>query len=441
MYAAGRMNRSIGRIKDPSFAGHARMAPCNFTRRRKMPCEDVAISVMCSKGRSLEIELRQWEKETGMKGISAPAYLKAREKFNPMALRYLLRCHEKDYYLEENPKTYKGYLIGAIDGSRLNVPTTPLTLTYYGNASATGRPQAMVGLSCLYDVLNRRIIDLVCGRYNYSERSQASLLIKDAGEVLGKKPLILVLDRAFCSLSFMTELIDDYGSSFVIRCRDTRFLDREFMLAEEKGGDAIINIALSKKRLAYMKKKDPRAYEASKRRGALPLRLVLVDIEGKKMRIVTNLSHDLFSTDDIKELYRLRWGIETCFSFLKNKLQVENLSSTKPLLIEQDIFATAYLLNIAFDFANEADGESGDTCDMRYRHKMTVNRSFAIGVVKEELLSVIFAPEEMRQEMMDGIIKELKEHLIPVRDGRSYPRSQIRAPRHHRYSNTHRRIF
>ena len=159
-------------------------------------------------------------------------------------------------------------------------------------------------------------------------------------------------------------------------------------------------------------------------------------------KLVTNLPPDRFSPDDLKELYHLRWGVETCFQMLKDRLQVENMTGTKPILIEQDIYASAYLLNVAFDIANEDDAEAqASGAAERYKHEMTVNRSFALGVVKDELLGMIMADDSVRDSIMARIVRELSACLVPVRWKRGYPRDGVDRNYANRYSNTHKRVF
>ena len=40
------------------------------------------------------------------------------------------------------------------------------------------------------------------------------------------------------------------------------------------------------------------------------------------------------------EFDHMRWGIETAYETLKNRLQLENFTGTKPILLLQDIYST-----------------------------------------------------------------------------------------------------
>ena len=107
------------------FAAACRRSPRDFTRRRKMPHDALVESIVCRKGRTLRIELRELGKELGMESpISAPGYLKQREKLDPAALAILMRHHAAQVYADGDAPTFRGMHVLAIDG-----PTTCLAIT------------------------------------------------------------------------------------------------------------------------------------------------------------------------------------------------------------------------------------------------------------------------------------------------------------------------
>ena len=142
---------------------------------------------------------------------------------------------------------------------------------------------------------------------------------------------------------------------------------------------------------------------------------------------------------ELADAYRARWGAGACFQMMKDRLQMEAFAGTKPLLIEQDIHATAYLLNVAFDLANEAD--LGLPARPAGAHRMTVNRSYALGVAKEELVRAFLAPPAKSAALMESVVEELKGCLVPVRPGREYGRTGLNGASAPRHSTTHKRVF
>ena len=60
---------------------------------------------------------------------------------------------------------------------------------------------------------------------------------------------------------------------------------------------------------------------------------------GKTKILLTNILNKEFKIEDFKELYNLRWGIETNYNTMKNRLNMENYNGKKRITIEQDLQA------------------------------------------------------------------------------------------------------
>lgn len=63
-------------------------------------------------------------------------------------------------------------------------------------------------------------------------------------------------------------------------------------------------------------------------------------IDGNYECIATNLDRDEFSLEEIKNLYTMRWGIETAFRELKYTIGITAFHAKKRELIKQEIYAT-----------------------------------------------------------------------------------------------------
>lgn len=63
--------------------------------------------------------------------------------------------------------------------------------------------------------------------------------------------------------------------------------------------------------------------------------------------LITNLSKSAFLFHDFKELYHLRWAIETKYDTLKNKLEIETFSGKTVNSFFKDFYATLYMANIS----------------------------------------------------------------------------------------------
>lgn len=63
------------------------------------------------------------------------------------------------------------------------------------------------------------------------------------------------------------------------------------------------------------------------------------------MNVLSRIWKRPFSSGKIKELYHLRWGIETSFRKLKYNIGVSNLHSKKAEYVEQEIYARIIMYN------------------------------------------------------------------------------------------------
>ena len=69
---------------------------------------------------------------------------------------------------------------------------------------------------------------------------------------------------------------------------------------------------------------------------------------GEEELLITNIDEKRVQTHEFKALYFKRWGIETKFDELKNKLQLQKFTGDTPLSVEQDFYATMYLSKHGF---------------------------------------------------------------------------------------------
>ena len=280
-----------------------------------------------------------------------------------------------------------------------------------------GRPQ--IGLSCLFDVLNRVFIDVNTASCKFNERTEALAQIEQTSEVTGDKQCIYLFDRGYPSGEFFLDLMER-KVNFLVRLGSVSFK------REQRGMDAddcMVNIVFDKTRTGACKKEESAQRLALA--GSIQLRFVRVALKnGDTEFLATNISEDLFKTEDIGNLYRMRWGIETVFDDLKNKLQIENFTGEKPIIIEQDIFATIYLSNIINDIMQDIAAERAGKDVQCRKHDMQLNRNIAIGIIKEDLIFVLLEKRHSRKcAIMESIIEEIERNILPVRPNRVFSRS------------------
>jgi hypothetical protein len=321
----------------------------------------------------------------------------------------LVKYHNRGLYADDEMQDYKGYLLLSSDGSNLNIPTTEETLKKWGTSSRKGTtPQASVGLSCLYDCINKSILTCSINRDKFNEAEH----ISELPELVGDKKSIMLLDRGYPSIPMFLRF-NEKGQKYVIRLASTDFKAEQ---RDMNTNDETVSIAITKSRLKNYKNTSD--YDMMVAAGNLPLRLVKFTLpSGTVECLATNLPESEFGTEEITSLYPYRWGIETAFDTLKNKLCIENFTGTTPIMIEQDIFASIYICNLASDMIDDAESQmNADGLYSDYKHKMAVNRAFAIGILKDMLISAILAHSHDEQDaIFDRMIEEIKYEVLPVR--------------------------
>lgn len=395
----------------------------HFTRIRKMSLDHIILSVLFRKGRTLHMELRNFKKLLSLKDtISKVGYLKQRLKLNPVAFLALARHHAQQFYKDTKMvKKKNGYLILAADGSGINIPTTEENLSTYGNASKKNvKPQAQLGISSLYDTINKMIIDCSINRWKFSEREQALLHIDNMLEVIGAHSSVIVFDRGYPSAEFFLGLMDRQ-QKFLVRLSASTFKKEQKQMS---GDDCLVEVVFDRTRINPHK--GTSTAEKMMKAGSINLRFVRILLQnGDYEYLATNLTPEEFFTKEIGELYSMRWGIETVYDDLKNKLGIENFTGTKPILLEQDIYATIYLCNVMNDIMLEAQIELEQEERNGGKYEMAINKNIAIGIMKEDLINFILErSERKRKARMDAIVNEIKSNLLPVRKGRHYPRTK-----------------
>lgn len=406
-----------------------------------MPVDDLAFSMINRKGLTLKMELRGYMNisHPGIQ-ISKPGYLKQRMKLNPEAFVDLYQFHNRNFYMDPDTElyTYNGLLVLAADGSNVNLPTTPETIETYGSSSRKGtKPQASMGLGCLYDVLNRMVLAADINRVKFNEMAVAQAQIDAVRETIGSHPFVVTMDRGYPSIPAFLRMIDN-GTLFVARLKSSDFKAEQQTLVSD---DEDVKIVLTKSRTYHYKGTEDESIVMSRESFTLRMVRVWLDDEHTSFEVLaTNLPRKQFPTDCFGELYHFRWKIETAFQTLKDRLQMENFTGTKPILLEQDIYSTIYVGNIAEDIARDIEQEQADHLKNDYKHRMAVNRTLCIGLLKSDLIYILLEKNRQKQdELFQRLYAEISENIVPIRTDRHYNRTKGQLAGN--YSNTHKRSY
>ena len=116
-----------------------------------------------------------------------------------------------------------------------------------------------------------------------------------------------------------------------------------------------------------------------------PIKVRLVKVllnSGEVELLITSLMDETkYPALIFKELYFKRWGIESLYDKLKNKLLIENFTGYSETSILQDFYCTLFLSNIQSLLVSEANEELATKGieDKKYEYK--VNTNLSIGFI------------------------------------------------------------
>lgn len=320
-------------IQGREFAREHTIAPQkNFVRMRKLSFATTMEFVLGNTRESLELSSERLSETAGIGTVSAAALCKARAKIDYSAFQAVF---QKSASLMPVEETYEGYQLIAIDGMRGELPNIPALRTKYPVTKAMKCPQFHA--IAAYDVLNQYFMsgDFVPAPGN--EHQMAADLLKDPIFSGGKR--IFLFDRGFPSVALIQSL-NGMGHKFVMRV-SKHFLREVNAFTDSKYIDRTIKISYQPRRGATNRVKADLPYDFT-------LRCVRIRfIDGTEEICITNLPREQFPKRKIKQLYGLRWEIETSYNYLKHAVFIEEFTARKENGIKQDFYASLWAANLA----------------------------------------------------------------------------------------------
>lgn len=335
--------------------------------------------------------------------VSKQAFFEPRYKLKETAFRMLFDSTAEMIAQTTELKTFNGYRVLATDGTILMLEDTYSLRGYFGECNGCAAARASV----MSDVLNcGLVLDARIDKMSCSERELALLHYERLKDLQMEQRPVLLFDRGYASADMFEKLHD---TAFLFR------LQRSFNTNIDRTtpGDRVMDITI-KKRVFRLR--------------VLKFKLSTGEIE----TLVTNLPKESFSSDDLKVLYNMRWGVETAYRVIKSALQIENFTGSSQLFVKQDFFATMFLKNmVAFAKldANEVIA-ANENPDNKYRQ--IVNENLLIGLLKDKLiLALLEQNPRVQARKVNAILKDAVRHTVPIRPDRHFPRIRRHSKRFH----------
>lgn len=387
----------------------------DFSRNRKLSFETTIKIILALGGKSLSSELLTYFDFT-LQTPTVSAFVQARSKITVHAFEQLFYSTIPK---EKQTKTFKGYRLFAHDGSDINIPYDKEDIESHHIGGTKGKSVSILHLNTLYDPLNKYYIDVDIQKKKQINERQSLCQMVDSFSF--KQPTIILADRGYEAFN-VYEHINKSGQNFLIRVKDTTsngFL-KSLDLPSTETFDKKVKVLLTRRQTNKIKSEPqyhflPQTstfdYLPPKSKESYPLTVRIVKIKLGQNRyesFITNLDPFTFSSETLKQLYHIRWGIETSFRELKYSLGLSSLHSKKQQFTIQEIYARLIMYNfsMAVALAVVIHGNA--------KYSYQINFTQAIGICKK-----FFRFQNIDVETL------IQRYILPIRPNRSADRKLI----------------
>jgi hypothetical protein len=343
--------------------------------------------------------------------VTASAFTQARANLSHTAF---IELNEKavleSVYSEKDYKTYLGHRLIAIDGSKSILPNSAPIRQEFGTIRIANQKPETKGeycgalISVAYDVLNRISITGTIARLksyevNLAQEHLVHLNLED----------LLIFDRGYASYYFFALLCHE-NRNFVCRCSKGSFKEVQEMFKSE-----VLSKIVKLKVPSRQKKKVQEAGLEEE----IEIRLVKVVLETGEIEVLATALKDekKYKTEDFKELYNFRWGVEGFYEVVKSRLNLENFTGKSVESIKQDFYATLFITGVESILTREAQAQlkerkesgqgygKGSKKGSGNKQEQQVNRAVSFNAIKNNLIELF---------LEEGDVDKLLEKLTQL---------------------------
>ena len=388
----------------------------DFSRKSVLTAETVIRLLISAEGGSLAKILHDAGIQATASALSQRRAQIPPEVFRTVFTNFNSTCADNNFF--------QGYRLLAVDGTAVNLPRNPKAPSFVQN---DGIPKGVnqLHVTPLYNILSRTFDDLVI--QPEPKKDEIGALVDMLERNTFTQKTLIIADRGFESYNLIAHCLEKENADFLIRVRQNYSAMREVAKLPMMELDCTIRPTITTtqtkedKKNGYVFLQVPKKSKVGSktRRGRwdfpspYPMKLrvcrFLLD-NGEFETVATSLPRS-FSLDDIKELYHLRWGIETAFRDWKYTLGLVNLHGKSDVFAEQEIYASLTAFNFASRVCNEVVARQPKNGVYAYK----VNFKMAVMLCKEHL----------RTPNTDGetLLKEIARYTVPIRPNRQDERN------------------
>ena len=401
---------------DPELRKLVTQSQKDFSRDRKLSLDRVAGIIINLPKRSLSIEIQEFFDSLG-KGLASAtkgAFSLQRTKLQALFFqvwnRWLVKCFYQYYGVKA--KRWRGFRLLAADGSTAYLLNKKEVIGHFGTQDNQHVSTPMARVMQIQDILNDITI---WGDIRPIGESEQAIM---AGQIrqLYEDSLTL-FDRGYPSYTLMYLLLnEERPRHFLMRCR-MGFNKEIKQFLKSRKTSKIIELTPTESAITALREHGYIATAATR----IKIRAAKIKLStGETEILLTDLYNEkLFTLEDLKYLYGLRWGIETTYGKQKNQQQMEQFSGHRVICIQQDYAAGLFVANLQSLVEKQCENYL-QKMDIKRKYRYRINRNVSWASLKHNIVKLFLHNEP------EGILLQLQKaferNTEPIRPGRHNPR-------------------
>ena len=387
----------------------------DFIRNSPLSFETMLKLMISMEGQSIHKEIYDF---LGFKADtpSVSAFVQQRRKIDIFAFEYLFNSLSRAF---KPSKMLNGYQLLAVDGSDIHTPTNPNDPDSYFQSSNDTKGYNLFHLNALYNLLDKKYVDVIIQpRRMFNEHKALCDMVDRATD---RQKVIIIADRGYEGYNSIAH-IQNKGWNYLIRVKNNKGIVAQLALPDEDEFDFDVNLTLTRRQTNEVKANPDKFrtvmsnmtfdYLPLKSKLSYPLsfRVVRIRLSDDTVEtLVTNLDRAQFSASALKNLYKMRWGIETSFRELKYNVGLSNFHSKKADFILQEIYARLIMYNISMIIAMNVCIQQNNKV-----YAYQINYSEAIYICKRFIRN---------KESPPNVEALIARNILPIRPDRKYIRN------------------
>ena len=387
----------------------------DLSRNRKLPLSKLVGLIINMPKRSLSIEIQDFfeclEQETSVtKGAFSLQRTKLKASFFEVWNKWLVESFYHHY--GEKVKRWRNFRVQAVDGSTAYLMNRKEVIEHFGTQDNQYVSIPMARVMQVQDVLN----DItVWGSIRSIKESEQAIMANQVRYLF--EDSLTLFDRGYPSYALMYLMLnEETPRHFVMRCKAV-FNTEVKQFVRSRKSSQIIELTPSPAAMATLLEHGHKVTAKT----TIKVRMAKIKLPTGEVEILlTNLYNEqLFTLQDLKYLYGLRWGIETTYNKQKNQQQMEQFSGHRVICIQQDYAAGLFVANLQSLIEKQCEAHL-HKINAKRQLQYRINRNVSWAAMKHTIVK-LFLQNEPEQILLQ-LQKDFERNLEPVRPGRQNPR-------------------